>query len=205
MEKKYRKHDILYALNSSVNKVYFIRDGEITLYYKHYGKKIIIDSLKSGTFFGSLDVKKNIIAHSAQATKDVVLYEILQQDLLSVIDHNPSIMKRLIQILATRLDRYENKLRSLIYDAKEKILHQMEILEERKHRYQNTFLSSVMTRASRVTHAKISHYTGLSRETVTRAIQDLKREGKIIIDEQERIQLNCKDCIPESKASFRSL
>lgn len=190
----------LFSPQQATDLVYILEKGEVTLMYKHYTKDLIIDVLKPGAVFGNLDLENVTPSYLAVSTEDSTLYTVSKNVFWQELKHYPDALLHMVQVLNERVRNYEEKMKSLVYDAKEKILHHMEILEGRKHKYMKTFLlGNIMSRMARVTHERLSHFTGLSRETVTRAIQDLKKEGKIVMDSDGKIMLNCEDCIGESK------
>jgi len=94
-------------------------------------------------------------------------------------------MIRFIQEMSTRMQEYERRLKSGLFDAKEKIIHHLEILREKN---QKGFLRKLKgPKETHITHETLAQHTGLSRETVTRAITDLKKSGDIATTESGKI------------------
>lgn len=187
IERKCKKKEILYTPFQSSNVVYVLKKGEVTLYHSKDGKKLIIDVLEPGSFFGNIAFDQEKATHFAEVTEDAYICIFPVEDFLKVIQHNPELMLRFIRIISDKLSDYENRMKGNLMDAKERIIHYLEILEE-KHK--DSFLNKVARYKPKITHTKLSEHTGLTRETVTRAISELKKEGKIVEDEKHKIKLN---------------
>ncbi len=199
-EEEVKKGTILFSPAHSNDFVYLLKSGEVQLSYKHYTKDLLIEAIQPGILFGKLDEQETKPSYEAVATEDSIAWKISSEEFWKLVKQSPELMLTMINFLHDRLRHYEEKIKSLVFDAKEKILHHLEILEGRKHRYMKMFLvGTIMSRMARVTHEKLAQYTGLTRETVTRAINDLKKEEKIIITPDGKIMLNCEDCVEKKQ------
>ncbi|MDA1061003.1 MAG: Crp/Fnr family transcriptional regulator [bacterium] len=176
VEKKCSKKELLYTPFDSNDSICVLKKGEVTLYYSHYGKKLIIDVLKPGSIFGSIDFKEGTNDHFAEVTEDAYICFFTIEDFQKIIQAKPELMIRFLKIMSDRLSDYEQRIKSGIFDAKEKILHHLELIEKNR----NSFLGKL--KKTKITHEKLAAHTGLSRETVTRAITALKKEGRIGIN-----------------------
>lgn len=183
IEKKCNKKEILYSPFENFNSICLLKKGEVTLYYSHRGKRIIIDVLKPGSIFGNINFKEGKKEHFAEVTENslICIFEI--NDFLKIIQARPEIMLRFLKIISEKLSDYENRLKSNLFDAKEKIIHQLELLNKKN------FFNKLITKNTYITHDKLAEYLGLSRETVTRAITTLKKEGKINYNQKGQVTL----------------
>ncbi len=177
VEKKCTKKEILYTPFEVTNSVYILKQGEVTLYNSHLGKRLIIDVLGPGSIFGNITFQPEQHTHFAEVTEDAYMCIFPMEDFMKIVQAKPEITFQLLNIMSQRLRDYENRMKGGLYDAKEKIIHTLEMMKQKREK---GLLSKLFPNSSRVTHQKISHHTGLSRETVTRAITDLKKEGRII-------------------------
>ena len=75
---------------------------------------------------------------------------------------------------------YEEKMKWAVFNAKEKVLNQLRVLETK----QKSFFGLLSNQKITIYHEKLAEHIGLSRETVSRALQDLKNDGSIEIDEK---------------------
>lgn len=186
VERKCTKKEVLYTPFEVTNSIYILKKGEVTLYNSHHGKKLIIDVLKPGSVFGNIAFQAEKSTHFAEVTEDAYMCIIPVEDFMKVVQAKPELMLNLLNIMSNRIRDYETRMKSGLYDAKEKIIHHIELIKEKNER---GFLNRLIGSKSRITHEKLSHHTGLSRETVTRAITALKKEGKIIVTEEGEIAL----------------
>lgn len=184
-EKKCAKKEVLYTPHENTNYICVLKKGEVTLYNSHRGKKIIIDVLKPGSIFGNITFQENEQnTHFAEVTEDAYICFFKPDDFLSVIRAKPELMIKFFRVISKRLTEYEKRIKSGLLDAKEKILHHLTILEEKN---KSGILNRLFGNKGRITHEKLAEHTGLSRETVTRAITDLRKEGVIEITEDGKI------------------
>jgi CRP/FNR family transcriptional regulator len=177
LERKCRKKELIYSPEDNHDHICVLKKGEVTLYHHHYGKKLIIETLKPGSIFGNLNFQDSGSDHFAEATEDAFICCFTKEDFLSIIRAKPEIMIRLITLMSDRINKYEKRIKNGLFDAKEKIIHHIETLNERKG------ILAKLSRKKALTHEKIAEHVGLSRETVTRAIKALKKEGKIASNE----------------------
>lgn len=171
------EHEHLYSPHQPSNTIYLLKSGEITLYHLHKGKKFIIAVLEAGSVLGNFSTESDRESHFAEITKPAHVCTFDKDDLLEVVRAKPEVLLRLLQTMAVTMQDYEQKLKANILSAKERVLEYILSLENKRN---HTLLGNFFSR-SKITHDKIAAHTGLSRETVTRAIQELKREGSIEI------------------------
>lgn len=179
IEKKCAKKEMLYTPFDEQDSIWVLKKGEVTLYHSHYGKKLIIDTLKPGSIFGNINFEEGSADHFAEVTEDAYMCIFSKEDFMKVIQAKPDLMIKLIKLMSGRLSEYEKRIKNGLYDAKEKIIHHLEIESDRNS---NGLFAKL--KKKNFTHEKIAEHIGLSRETVTRAINDLKKEGKIKADEK---------------------
>jgi len=186
-EKKCQKKEILYTPFESTNCIYVLKKGEVTLYHLHNGKKLIIDVISEGSIFGNFNFQKENSSHFAEVTQSSYICIFHLEDFIKIIQSKPELMLKLLQLMSQRMNHYEERFKESIFDAKEKILNQLHLLRKSKKR---NLLKKLMGREKKITHEKLSHYTGLTRETVTRVIQELKKEGKVHINPDGGLNLS---------------
>ncbi len=193
VEKNCNKKELLYTPFEKQDSICVLKKGEVTLYHSHHGKKIIIDVLKPGSVFGNLNFSdnKNNQDHFAEVTQKASICFFSSSDFKKIVKAKPEIMMRLITAMSDRLNDYEQRIKSNLFDAKEKIIHHLELIHSKNKK--NIF-NKLRGKTAKITHEKLAQHTGLSRETVTRAITALKKEGKITTaNENNNIELFNKD------------
>lgn len=186
VEKKCHKKEVLYTPFETNKYICVLKKGEVTLYHSHQGRKLIIDILKPGAIFGNFGFDESASEHFAEVTEDSYMCFFEMEDFLKIIQAKPEVMLRFMKIMSNRIKDYEHKMKGNLYDAKEKIIHHLEILEDKNRR---SLMSRLRPKQIKITHNKLAQQVGLSRETVTRAISDLRKEGRITSDESGSVTL----------------
>ena len=161
--------------NEASNSVYVLKKGEITLYNSHAGKRLVIEVLKPGSIFGNISFQKAKTTHFAEASQDSYFCIFSIEDFTAIVHSKPELMMKFLQLTSEKIQQYEKRLKGGLFDAKEKILQQWEIFSEEQKK--SNILSKLFGGKSKMTHENLAQLTGLSRETVTRAITDLKKAG----------------------------
>ncbi len=182
VEKRCSKKELLYTPFESTDSICVLKKGEVTLYHSHYGKKLIIDVLKPGSVFGAIPFQEGSSDHFAEVTEDAYICFFTPEDFLKIIEAKPKLMLRVLKMMSKKISEYEDRMKTGLYDAKEKILHHLQQSEEKSRKLFGKFTNK------NITHEKLSQLTGLSRETVTRAITALKKEGRIQTDENGKMR-----------------
>lgn len=184
VERRCTKKELLYTPFETMDTICLLKKGEVTLYNSHRGKKLIIDVLKPGSIFGNITFQEKNNTHFAEVTEDAYICFFDIKEFMKILHAKPEVFMRFITIIAERMTEYENRIKSGLFDAKEKILHHLELL---RNKNKNNFLTKLIPTKNHITHEKLAQHTGLSRETVTRAITDLKKEGVIQVSKTGQI------------------
>jgi len=153
------------------------------------GKEVILSVLGPGEFFGEmslLDEEPRSANVVAMAKTEMMLLR--RRDFLNLLENNKEILSKLLAVLSARLRHANAQIRSLaLLDVLGRIAR---LLLDIAHKEGRKLVDgSVVFR--RPTHQEIASMVGTSRETVSRMIGDLSREGYI--------KISGKDIIIEEK------
>jgi CRP/FNR family transcriptional regulator len=184
-EKKYSDKDVIYTPHAKDDSIYLLKEGEITIYYSHKGRKLILDTLKPGSLFGNLNFREEKNTHFAEASRDAFVCVFSKKVFAQIFANHPELVFKLFEYITERMSEYQEKLRGVIFDSKEKVLNQLRIMQKQRNRFLGLFSNSGIT----LSHEKIAEHAGVSRETVTRTLQDLKEKGLIDVDQKGKIHL----------------
>ena len=179
IDREYSNGSRIYSPHEDDGNIYVVHRGEIVLYHSNDGKRAIFDTLGSGSVFGSFDFKNPRPNHFAEVTKNATLCVTPVKEFLRVISAYPETMLRMMQKMAIRINDYEEKIKSNIETASERIYS--ELLRLQKKRKSNSITRLIPLQ---ITHEKIAEYTNLNRVTVTRCIKKLKDEGVIEVNQK---------------------
>lgn len=186
-EKSCNKKEVLYTPFNSTNLIYILKQGEVTLFHSKDGKKIIIDILKPGSIFGNISFEPQNNTHFAEVTEDAFICTLNLDDFLGIIQSKPELLNKFMNILLDRLSEYEMRIKLNLLSSKERVLEAIEALEDKNA---HSFLNALRGKKRKITHEKIAEYTGLTRETVSRSLSELKKDGKISSDEAGNFIIN---------------
>lgn len=182
-----RGNSMLYE-GDEPGKIYFINRGFVKLYrMSPEGRDTIIYLYGPGSILGlrALTSKDKLFKHTAQAITDVEVVTLSEKEYLETLEKNPEYLIDLMHAFIERLNHTERKLEGFILtDSTARVA---------------SFLSDVATRFGEsedgkvrlpieLTHQTISEFVGAFRETVTVAMNRLKKEG-ILEDQRGKITI----------------
>jgi CRP/FNR family transcriptional regulator len=177
----------LYTPEDSVENVYILKEGEVTLYKSVDGKKIILDVLKPGAVFGNISFDaESGESHFAEITQKAYICTLPKNFFLQVLQKRPDIALQALKVLSKRVSQYEMQIRTLsALQARDRILATIHLINTKE---EESILPPILRSATKITHEKLGNMTGLTRETVTKQLSDLEKDEMISI-EKKHIQL----------------
>ncbi len=175
--------EFVYTPEELVENVYILKEGEVTLYKTVDGKKIILDVLKPGAIFGNIGFDpESGEQHYAEVTQKAFVCTFPHNFFLQIIQKRPDVALRALKVLSKRVSQYEMQIRTLsALQARERILATIHLLNEKE---QSSILPPILRTATKITHEKLGNMTGLTRETVTKQLAELEKDGMITIDKK---------------------
>jgi CRP-like cAMP-binding protein len=149
------------------------------------GREVILSMLGSGDFFGEMALLDNEPrSATAIAVEESELLSLHRTDFQAVISDNREIMAALIRILSARLRRANHQISTLalldVYGRVARVLIDMAREEGRR-------LRDGRIAFRRATHQEIANRIGTTRETVTRMLKDLERQGHVRVEGREML------------------
>jgi len=186
--RNYKKNEtILYEENTN-EYMYIILDGETkVIQTTSEGKDIMVTMHQTGDFFGELSLIDGKTAPAAVlATRDSSAALISKKDFYSILYNQNKVLKNLLLIMCARLRESQQKIKMLNFNnAAQRIKMLFLMLSETfgEKKAEGTLLQI------RLIHQDIADMTGLSRETVTRIIDKLRKNGEIEILKNRHILL----------------
>jgi CRP-like cAMP-binding protein len=175
---------VVFFENEEGDAMFMILDGRIKVtILGDDGREIILSVLAPGDFFGEMALLDNeprsATAIAAEETELLLLH---RTEFQGVLAQNSSISTALIRVLNQRLRRANHQISTLalldVYGRVARVLLDMAREEGRR-------LKDGSIAFRRATHQEIANRIGTTRETVTRMLKDLERQGLIHIDGRE--------------------
>ena len=169
----FRKNTIVIHESDIARSVYFILQGSVRVYRENTrGKEVTLNELGMGEMFGELAWLSNNKRSASVITKQQTKLLIIQSNELEkfYVDH-PEISQSIVFKYASQITRLSQHLETVVLDnIQEKVIWAIKSYATEQEA--GTWVTSV-------THKELACLIGASRESVSRAIQELKHSGYI--------------------------
>ena len=178
--RKYPKDGVIFFENDLGDALYMILSGRVKVtILSDDGREIILAMLSDADFFGEMSLLDNeprsATAIALRETEMVVLH---QREFLTIVEKRPRVLINLLSVLSARLRKANHQIGNLalhdVYGRVARIL--LEMASE-----DGTRQADGRVTFRRPTHQEIANMIGATRETVSRMISDLHRQGYIEI------------------------
>jgi CRP-like cAMP-binding protein len=184
LRKRYPKDTVVFFENEEGDSFFMILEGRIKVtILGDDGREVILSVLGPGDFFGEMALLDNEPrSATAIAVEESELLSLHRNDFQTVLNDNRSITSALIRVLSARLRRANHQISTLalldVYGRVARVIVDM-AREEGKR------LRDGRIAFRRATHQEIANRIGTTRETVTRMLKDLERQGLIHVEGKE--------------------
>ena len=197
--RRYAKDDVVFHADESGDVFCLIREGEVKVtMISPEGKEIILSMLGPGDFFGEMALLDDEPRSATViATEPLEVVTIWRSDFLSLLSENFGLTKKVLAELSRRLRTASNRIESLatmdVYGRLARFF--LDLAREDGKALDNGYVA-----VTRPTHQSIANMIGTSRETVSRLIHDLMKQG-LLLSEGKTIYLR-KTAIDQFKAEM---
>ncbi len=173
---------MFYFPNQPGEVIFILKKGRVKLYrMSAEGRKLLLRTLQAGTVFGEMVlVGPGVYDTFAEAVEDSVLCFMSRRSLEALISSNPKVAVRLLHLIGQRLRDTEERLEETVFHQVPSRVARL-LLRLRSESGSNFIFAS---------HEELAEHLGVYRETITMALNGLKREGLLSI---RRMQLELKD------------
>jgi CRP/FNR family cyclic AMP-dependent transcriptional regulator len=174
IERRYPKNSIIVEEGLTGDYMYIIRSGRVKVTKaSDDGREKIMDFLEAGAFFGEMALLDHAPrSASVRTLAPSVLAAISRRDFLDLLRGSPGLGLSLIQELTRRLRDTDDQATSVSF---QRVEDRAKGLFARIARREAGSADRRITPA--LTHQQIADMIGTSRETVTRAVKELKQSG----------------------------
>jgi CRP/FNR family transcriptional regulator, cyclic AMP receptor protein len=184
--RRYPRDTVVFFENEEGDCLFMILEGRIKVtILGDDGREIILTMLGPGDLFGEMALLDNEPrSATAIAVEESELLLLQRSDFQAVVGENPGISSALIKVLSARLRRANHQIQTLalldVYGRVARVILDMAREEGRR-------LKDGRIAFRRATHQEIANRIGTTRETVTRMLKDLERQGLVRIEGREII------------------
>jgi CRP-like cAMP-binding protein len=194
----YEKDEIVYQPGDIDNSVYYIKEGKVKLaYLDESGRKLTLDILSQGEIFGEMVLigqrQRELLA---QVLQDARIYEIEKGQFLELMEREPWLALKILELFGQRTREIEQKLEDLVFkDIPTRLSRQLlKLIEEHGERTAEGVQINF-----KITHKELADMIGSARENTTSALNLLEREGildkrryRIIIKDEDKLKEKSK-------------
>ena len=198
--RSFDRGEVIFREGDSGDTCYVVRSGSVSIQREHRGpgeagpgRTLALAELRAGAMFGELAVfGGEVRSATAEALEPTAVVAILAADIQRVLRSDPEIALKMLSALAARVRR-----------ANERLLQQS--FQTVAGRVASALLGQVLARQEegagkrdvlvKATQAEIAQLAGTSRESASRFLATLEREGvvqlgrgKVTVHEPERLR-----------------
>lgn len=189
---KYKKKQVIYTEGNHPNRLYYVLKGKVKTYKTNEdGKELVIDLFSSGDFLGHIALlEETAYKDTAEAMEETELAVIPKEDFDELINKNPEIAKKFIQLLAKNISEKEGHLLDLAYNSlRKKVADALLLLQKKYQKKKEEKFAIDISRESLATIA------GTATESLIRTLSDFRNEkmveiknGSITIINQKKLE-----------------
>lgn len=185
-EIKVKKKDPVYHTGDRAETLYILKEGRIKLTrLSEEGKELTLDILEPGDIFGELTLAgEHERETNAVALEDSLLCTINRKDFEDLLSKIPYLSLAITKWIGLRLRKIENRLEDMIFqDVRSRLISTlMELARQYGVPVQKGRKITI-----RLSHQEIANLIGATRETVTLELNNLKKNGDILVEGRDII------------------
>jgi CRP-like cAMP-binding protein len=189
---KYKKKQAIYSEGNHPNRLYYVLKGKVKAYKTNDdGKELVTELFKPGDFLGHIALLEGAAyKDNAEAMEETELAVIPKEDFDELINKNPEIAKKFIQLLAKNISEKEDHLLGLAYNSlRKKVADALLVLQQKYQKNKEERFAIEISRESLATIA------GTATESLIRTLSDFRNEkmvdiknGSITITNQQKLE-----------------
>ncbi|MBN4054758.1 Crp/Fnr family transcriptional regulator [Nitrospira defluvii] len=176
--KKFKRHQMIYLPSDSANAIYLLRAGRVKISrIAENGREFTLEIIGPGKMFGELDILERGHRDTvAEVLEDATIGLLRPADFETVLHKNPNMMLLWTKLIGQRLKKTESRIEDLVF--REVPVRLARLLLELSNEFRESSEKGILF-PCRITHQELANLSGSTRETVSAALSDFKREGLI--------------------------
>lgn len=177
-EKLCGRQQIIFLEHEPADAFYIIKSGSVKIYrLAEDGREKVLDVFGPGDFFGEMGLLDHEPRSAGAATLERSLLLVIgKQDFLQLLGKYPQVALRVSQTLSQRLRNANQQIEDFAFrDARSRVIRALLALAD-QHGHPVAGGSRI---AVPVTHQDLAGLAGTSRETVTRVMMEMEKQGLV--------------------------
>jgi len=176
----------VYMPGDPSENVYLIRSGRVKVARTAPGgKEWILHLVEAGEVFGELALAgEEMRRNAAEAVEDVVYCSIRREAFLALAGRRPTVALRMLRLIGERRRQMEARVEGVLFAGVNERL--IELLVDMGRRYGVPAPEGLALRVQ-LSQKEVAHLIGSTRETTSSALNQLRRDGLILIQRRRLI------------------
>ena len=193
----YRKNQVIFVEEETGEYMYVVIAGKVKASKTSAtGKETILAIHQPGDFFGEMSLLDGKTSPATvSAIEDCKIAIISRADFQRLLMCNERVVSQIIQVLCSRLRSVWNQVQSLSYSNADSRIRAGVLQLARRHGINDA--RGILINL-KITHDDLAKMVGTSRETVTRTLTDLQKQGIIKMADRRIIVCDAKKLAPIS-------
>lgn len=178
-ERHYNRGSVIFQEGDPGEAAYFVCTGRVKIYrLSAEGTEQLKGLFGPGQPFGLVTaLDSSPYPASAEAVEDSLVWSIKSEHLQCVLTSRPEVSVGVMKEVGSRLRQAHGRVHSLVaHSVPQRVAEYL--LDQARQQGQSGQTGPVQIRVT-MTHQELGSYLGASRESVTRALSDIRREGAI--------------------------
>ena len=191
IEKKFKKNKVIFNKGDRGNVLFILTYGTVKLsLFDQSGKEMILKMLYKNDFFGEMSLLDDYFrSATVTAVEDSQALLIYRNEFMRLIHQFPGIALEMLKVFIHRLKTSDKKIVSLtFFDAFRKVSSTIMDLAEKTGRQEGKYTAIDLT----LTRQDLANMMGLSRETLTRILQEFHFREILNVSRKKIVILNQK-------------
>ncbi len=183
---RYKRGQYIYAEGRACDTAYFVDEGLVKLFkIDSKGRENVIDILGQGSLFPRVGLfDRGPYFNTAEALVNTSVFTVKREKLDDWLEQYPSIRRKTLEVFGKTVRELQLTLQEIsVLDARDRLIELIYRLVEKHGRAVDGDIHMKMP----ITHTEMAHMVALSRESVNRIWNDLRRDGVITGDKDEWI------------------
>ena len=176
--RSWERGEVIFREGDVGDTCYLLRSGAVLLTREHQdGRMIALAELRSGAMFGELAMfRGETRSATAEAVEDTTAVALLARDVQRLIRHNPDIALKLLAAMGERVRRTNERLLQQSFQTVAGRVASAVLAQVVARQAEGASERDVLVQA---TQAEIAQLAGTSRESASRFLATLEREGVV--------------------------
>lgn len=193
----WKKASHVFLQDEPLENVYFIYDGKIKIYKTDItGKEQIVNFLKKGEMFPHIGFfRKGGYPAFSEVIEDATLVVVPISKFESVLIENPELCIKVFKVLGEKIVDLQERLEAQILNNTHEQIIKLLVRLGRTHGKDQK--NGYIVLEGGFTNRDLANMIGTTRETVSRTLTKMKKEGQITVDSKGAMTFNPSELLDE--------